>query len=203
MKQEIVIATKNKDKYLEIRLILKSLPYQLIFAGNDHHLPDIQETGDSLYQNALLKAKTTANILRKSCIADDTGFFVQALHGEPGIYAARYAGNNCSYEDNVQKLLQEMKGITDRRAFFSTVALFYDPVTETIIHQEGTVYGQIINEHRGKSGFGYDPIFIPQGHLLTYAEIPEAEKNLISHRYLAFHSLAKLLVKYNFQKSSG
>ena len=186
---EIVIATRNKNKYNEILKILSNKPYKLLFAGDYPYLPEIEETGDTLYENALIKAKNTAILLNKPCLSDDTGLFVESLNGEPGINAAIYAGKSCSYEDNVNKLLNELDGSENRKAYFQTVCVLYNPIKDEIIHSIGTLFGNIIKKKRGLNGFGYDPIFIPDGYDITLAEMTDELKNMISHRYNAIRGL--------------
>ena len=187
--KEIVIATRNRHKYIEFLQVLSNTNYKFLFAGDYPELPEIEENGNTLYENALIKAKNTALLLNKPCIADDTGFFVKSLNDRPGIYAARYAGEGCTYKDNVQKVLKELKDFKDRTAYFCTVCVFYDPTFNNIIKGEGKVFGTLLHEPRGKNGFGYDPIFIPDGYEKTYAEMTDEEKNIMSHRYLAIKDL--------------
>ena len=190
--KEIVIATRNRHKFDEIVQILSGIEETtFLFAGDFPALPEIDETGDTLLENAIIKAKATAELLQRPCIADDTGFFVEALNGEPGIYAARYAGENCSYSDNVDKLLKNMKDKTNRTAYFLTVSVLYCPIKGLIAASEGKVTGKLTTERQGISGFGYDPIFIPNDQLQnkTYAQMDDTEKNNISHRYLSIKGL--------------
>jgi len=192
---EIVVATRNIDKYNEIVQIMSDSEANFIFAGSLSNLPEILEDCESLYDNALKKAKLTADITGKSCLADDTGFFVRALNNKPGIYAARYAGENCSYEDNVNKLLSEMKNKTDSYAYFQTITVYYNPNNDVIISGDGILEGHIITEKRGFYGFGYDPIFIPLSHTKTLAEMKDHEKCELSHRYKSLDNLSKNLKK--------
>jgi XTP/dITP diphosphohydrolase len=209
---QIVIATRNKHKFEEITAILSDLNCQFIFAGDIPDLPEIEETGNSLLENAILKAENTAKLTNKPCIADDTGFFVQCLNGQPGLFSARYAGENCSYEDNLNKILNEIKNSKsykkNQTAYFKTVAVLVPFKTEggascdackggsSNLVSEGTVEGKIIDTRRGKEGFGYDPIFIPNGSNKTYAEMTDEEKNLLSHRYIAFKGLKEKIKIY-------
>ena len=187
--KEIIIATRNKHKYLEFIEVLANQDFKFLFAGDYPELPEIEENGDTLYENALIKAKNTALLLNKPCLADDTGFFVKSLNDRPGIYAARYAGDGCTYLDNVQKVLAELKDFEDRSAYFCTVCVLYDPIDESITIGEGKVYGTLLHEPHGVNGFGYDPIFVPDGYDKTYAEMTDEEKNVMSHRYLAIKDL--------------
>ena len=194
--EHIVIATRNRHKFEEIVEILEEecgeflIPNSelrtpnsyFIFAGDIADLPEVEEDGDSLYENALKKAKEVAEYTGVACLADDTGFFVRALNGEPGINAAIYAGKGCTYDDNVNKLLSMMQGKEDNYAYFQTVCVYYDPTAKTIIATEGILEGHIISDKRGKNGFGYDPVFVPLGSEKTLSEMSEVEKNKISHR---------------------
>jgi len=190
--KEIVIATRNRHKFDEIREILTGLNCKLLFAGDYPDIPEVEEDSNLLLVNALDKAKEVAKYIGKPCIADDTGLFVRYLGNRPGAFAARYAGPGCSYEDNVNKLLDELTGITDRHAIFVTMSVYYDPVKNIIDTAEGIVEGEIVDQRRGEGGFGYDPIFKPAGQDLTYAQMTDEVKNKLSHRYL---SLQKLIEK--------
>jgi len=191
---ELVIATHNKHKLAEIKplipahVILRSLDEVGIFE-------DIPETADTLEGNALQKVQYVLNKIHKDCFADDSGLEVDALDGRPGVYSARYAGEGCSYADNNRKLLEELKGITNRRACFRTVICLFFNGKE--YYFEGRVEGSIITGLRGTEGFGYDPVFIPAGHTLTYAEMGFEEKNSLSHRAEAVKKLREFLKKHH------
>ncbi|MCK9330897.1 MAG: RdgB/HAM1 family non-canonical purine NTP pyrophosphatase [Candidatus Cloacimonetes bacterium] len=193
---KLVIATRNKNKYLELKEILKDLDCELIFAGDYPNLPEIEEDAETLLENASKKAVETAILLNLPCMADDTGFFVRSLNNEPGVSAARYAGENCSYEDNVNKLLLELKDKEDRYACFKTISILAHPIKGVIDYAVGEMCGNIISEKRGVSGFGYDPVFIPDGYDITYSEMPDTLKNQISHRAIAFQKLIPILRKF-------
>ncbi len=189
---EIVFATHNLHKTEEVRAIL----------GQEYHIlnlpelgcPDIPETADTLKGNALQKAQYVVNHYHCNCFADDTGLEVEALGNQPGVYSARYAGEGCSYQDNVRKLLAEMRGMTNRKACFKTVvALILDGKQYFF---EGRVDGIILPEQRGTDGFGYDPVFLPDGHDKTFAEMDAATKNSISHRGRAIRQLATFLLEH-------
>ncbi len=154
---------------------------------------EIIEDGDTLEANALIKAKAGYAHCGIPTIADDTGLAVDALNGAPGVYAARYAGENVTYDDNVQKMLNEMRDVSEdqRQAQFKTAAIFYDG-TETVIGR-GEVPGLITTERQGDSGFGYDPIFYVPEKQKTYAQMNLEEKNLLSHRKRAFAHLIEQL----------
>ena len=191
---EIVFATHNLHKTEEVRAILG--PKYTIRNLHELDCPDIPETADTLKGNALQKAQYVVDHYHINCFADDTGLEVLALDGRPGVYSARYAGEGCSYQDNVLKLLGEMQGITDRRACFKTViALILDGKQYFF---EGRVDGIILPEQRGTDGFGYDPVFLPDGFDQTFAEMSPAAKNSISHRGRAIQQLKEFLL--NFEK---
>lgn len=186
---EIVFATHNQHKTEEVRAILGA-DYRILNLP-ELGCPDIPETADTLKGNALQKAQYVADHYGRNCFADDTGLEVLALDGRPGVYSARYAGEGCSYQDNVLKLLGEMQGVADRRACFKTVvALILNGETYFF---EGRVDGIILPEQRGTDGFGYDPVFLPDGYDQTFAEMSPATKNGISHRGRAIQQLAAFL----------
>ncbi|MBR3550532.1 MAG: RdgB/HAM1 family non-canonical purine NTP pyrophosphatase [Bacteroidales bacterium] len=186
---EIVFATHNQHKTEEGRAILGA-DYRILNLP-ELGCPDIPETADTLKGNALQKAQYVADHYGRNCFADDTGLEVLALDGRPGVYSARYAGEGCSYQDNVLKLLGEMQGAADRRACFKTVvALILNGETYFF---EGRVDGIILPEQRGTDGFGYDPVFLPDGYDQTFAEMSPATKNSISHRGRAIQQLAAFL----------
>jgi XTP/dITP diphosphohydrolase len=179
---ELIIATQNRHKIEEIRPLIPS-NIELISLDKFNHFGEIPETGFTLTENALQKARFIHDKFGKNCFADDTGLEIDALNGRPGVYSARYAGEHCSPSDNVKKVLLEMNGTLNRKARFKTViALIYN--NEEFFF-EGNVEGEILSTIQGEGGFGYDPIFLPEGHFLSFAEMPLAMKNTISHRALA------------------
>ena len=183
---KLVFATNNKHKLEEMRAILGGKVELLSLADIDCH-DDIPETADTLEGNALIKARHIYEKYALACFADDTGLEVDALGGAPGVYSARYAGENNDSEANMQKLLQNLTGKSDRRAQFRTViALIIDG--EEILF-DGIVKGVITDKKMGDSGFGYDPIFIPEGYNESFAQMGSEEKNSISHRYRATKKL--------------
>lgn len=185
-----VLATANPDKAEEIAAILADVE----LVPRPPHVPEVEETGDTLTENAITKAMALVNATGEAAIADDTGLEVEALGGAPGVRSARYAGEHATYVDNVAKLLQELDGVTDRRARFRTaaVAQFADGGQ---INISGSVGGVIATEPRGANGFGYDAVFIPdEGDGRTFAEMTAEEKHALSHRGRAFRGLAALLV---------
>ncbi len=189
--QSIVFASNNKHKLDEVTDILKSR-YKVVSLAEIGCFDDIPETSDTLEGNALLKARHVFEKYQMDCFADDTGLEVEALSGRPGVYSARYAGEGCSYEDNVKKLLAEMEGITNRRARFRTVIALI--AGNQVRYFDGVINGFISTEKKGSSGFGYDPVFVPDGYSQTFAEMTAGLKNTISHRALAVSNLAKALL---------
>ena len=192
----IVLATHNQDKKIELQDALFEFPVTILSLHDFPHIGEIEETGETLLENSMLKAKTVHNIAKLPAIADDTGLEVDALAGAPGIYSARYAGGDVTYSDNVNKLLNEMKGISSRNrgAQFRTVISFIDGERE--LWTEGIIKGEIGEMPVGNSGFGYDPIFFIPELNKTFAELSTEEKNKISHRGLAMKKLCILLKEY-------
>ncbi len=191
----LVLASANPDNSAEIATILGSTG-ALELLPRPAQVPDVAETGETLLDNARLKAVALATATGEAAVADDTGLEVDALGGAPGVYSARYAGEEASYADNVRKLLAELAaldGPTDRRARFKTVAFVTFPDGDEVWAQ-GTVEGTIATEQRGSGGFGYDPIFVPdEGDGRTFAQMTAAEKHAVSHRGRAFRALAAAL----------
>ncbi|MCF7741023.1 MAG: XTP/dITP diphosphatase [Candidatus Marinimicrobia bacterium] len=190
---KIVIASGNKDKIAEIKSIFKESDFTFLTLDDFSDCPEVIEDGNNLFENALKKAKEISEFTGLPAISDDTGLEVDALDGRPGVYSARYAGENATYSDNVDKLLSEMNGIPaqQRTARFRTVCVFFNG--ENIVHAEGKVEGQIITERRGDKGFGYDPVFYIEEQDKTFAELDKDEKNEISHRGKALKNLHELL----------
>lgn len=186
----LIFATNNQHKLQEIRQILKQ-KIQIKGLKDIGFQGEIPETNPTLEGNALQKARYIHERYHTNCMADDTGLEIEALNGKPGVYSARYAGENCSYEDNMQKVLLEMKGKTNRNAKFRTVIALILDNREYLF--DGEISGIITTEKHGTKGFGYDPIFLPDGESLTFAELPPERKNEISHRGLATGKLVKFL----------
>ena len=187
---ELVFATNNAHKLSEVRAIAGAR-FSIISLKELGCFDEIPETGDTLKENALQKAKYIHNKFQCNCFADDTGLEIEALDGRPGVYSARYAGEHCSFQDNIQKVLCELYGIANRKACFKTViALILDGNNYFF---EGAIEGEIIENEKGTKGFGYDPIFRPLSYDKTFAEMTEAEKNSISHRALATKKLNDFL----------
>jgi XTP/dITP diphosphohydrolase len=189
MKMKIVLATHNTDKCLEMTAILGERPIQLLSLEDFPDIGEIVEDGSSIEENALIKARTVYSLTGFPSCADDTALEVDALNGKPGIYSARYAGENCSYSDNIHKLLQKMKNIpADRRkAQFKTVIAFVGKSVELV--SESVVEGMITTKPKGVGGFGYDPVFYVLENNKTYSEMTMTEKNQISHRAKASNNM--------------
>ena len=191
--KEIVIATHNPDKKKEIMIALRELGVNILSLDSFPEIGEIEETGSTLLENSLIKARTVSAVTGKPAIADDTGLEVDALNGAPGIYSARYAGINVSYEDNVRKLLSEMSkfDMDSRTARFRTVVSFHSSNEE--LWTEGVIEGSITMNAIGKGGFGYDPVFRLRKTGKTFAEMTRKEKNRISHRGVALDKMCQLL----------
>jgi len=189
----LVFASANPDKIVEIRDILRETLPDLDLRPRPAEVAEVEETGDTLEDNARLKAAAVSAAAGLPAVADDTGLEVRALGGAPGVGTARYAGPGATYAGNVAKLLAAMDGVTDRAARFRTVALVRWPDGREAV-AEGWVDGQIATAARGDAGFGYDPVFEPDGGGgLTFAELGLTRKQTLSHRARAFRALAALL----------
>lgn len=188
--QKIVFATNNNHKLKEARALIGHL-FEILSLKDidcDHDLP---ETNPTIEQNAMQKAVYIYEKFGMNCFADDTGLEVEVLGGRPGVYSARYSGAQASAEANMRKLLTEMKDETNRRARFKTVIALI--INDERISFEGIVYGRIATEEIGNSGFGYDPVFIPENNELSFAQMTATEKNKISHRAIAVEKLKEYL----------
>lgn len=190
---QIVFATNNQNKLREINHILGD-SFQLLSLRDFKIEDDIPENEPTLEGNALHKARYIYRIVKMDVFADDTGLEIDALKGEPGVHSARFAGEDKDSNANIDKVLALLGTETDRRARFRTVIALVIDGKEFLF--EGTAQGKIINEKRGNEGFGYDPVFIPEGNDRTFAEMPLSEKNMISHRARAFEKLRKFLLSY-------
>ncbi|MCZ8373217.1 non-canonical purine NTP diphosphatase [Phocaeicola sp. KGMB11183] len=189
--RKLVFATNNAHKLEEIRAILGD-KVEVLSLKDIQCDVDIPETADTLEGNAVLKAEYIYRHYGLDCFADDTGLEVEALNGAPGVYSARYAGGEGhDSEANMRKLLAEMEGKTNRKAQFRTAICLIEGGAEHLF--EGVVKGEIIEEKRGASGFGYDPVFMPEGYTETFAEMGSEEKNRISHRARAVQALCAYL----------
>jgi XTP/dITP diphosphohydrolase len=188
--QEILFATNNQHKLREVREILGA-EYTVLSLKDVKIDVEIPETQETLEGNAAQKAWFIFEKTGMNCFADDTGLEIESLDGRPGVYSARYAGEGCSFEDNVQKVLLEMAGLENRKAWFRTVVcLIYDKKEYLF---EGRVDGIITTHKEGEGGFGYDPVFRPDGHKQSFAAMPPYLKNGISHRGRAITKMAKWL----------
>ena len=190
MKKKLVVATNNAHKLEEISAILGD-EMELFSLKDINCHADIPETADTLEGNARQKALYIYENYGMDCFADDTGLEVDALNGAPGVFSARYAGDGHDSEANMQKLLKELEGKENRKAQFRTAICLIIEGKEYLF--EGIVKGAIIEEKRGGAGFGYDPIFVPEGHDQTFAELGNDIKNTISHRARAVEKLCKFL----------
>jgi len=192
-KQSIVIATHNLDKLTEMQTVLRGLDIPLLTLSDFPEIDSIEETGTTLEENSLIKARTVYKITKLPVIADDTGLEVDALNGDPGVFTGRYAGENATYKQNIDKLLLALQEVPNekRTARFRTVVSFIDDTKE--LQTEGLVQGIITEDPKGNKGFGYDPVFFIPDLNKTFAELEEEEKNKISHRGLALQNLRKLL----------
>ena len=192
MTLRFVLATANPDKAAEIAAILRDAGAPIELVPRDESFPEVEETGTTLEDNARLKAVTIAEHSNQPSIADDTGLEVDALDGAPGVRSARFAGDDATYADNVNLLLEQLTDVPDhaRTARFATVAIAHWPDGREV-SAIGTVEGSITLEPRGSHGFGYDPVFVPnEGDGRTFAEMSPSEKDACSHRGRAFRTLA-------------
>lgn len=187
---KIVFASNNPNKVKEIQMVLPDT-IQLVSLADIGCTDDIPETADTLEGNAVLKANYVTEKYGLNCFADDTGLEIDALQGEPGVYSARYAGEQKSAEDNMAKVLQNLAEVTDRSAQFKTVIALNLDGQQLLF--TGLVKGQITTEKKGTNGFGYDPIFQAEGHDKTFAELTPLEKASCSHRARAVAQLVKFL----------
>ncbi len=192
--RDIIFATNNVHKLKEMREIMGD-GWNVLGLSDIGYEGDLPETADTLHGNALMKAREVKKIYGTDCFADDTGLMVDALNGEPGVYSARYAGNGHDSEANMARLISRMKGKTERSARFMTVIALVEGDFEFFF--EGVVEGEIATERRGKGGFGYDPVFRPEGSNLTFAEMTDKQKNAVSHRGRATRLLVEHLKKNN------
>jgi XTP/dITP diphosphohydrolase len=193
---EFVIATRNRDKMVEIREIFDGFPFLLHDLASFPSAPEVEETGETLEENARLKAESASDSTGLIALADDSGLFVEALDGKPGVFSSRFAGEGATYTDNNRKLIDMMVGLPheERKASFVCVVavVFGDKSCEFF---RGEVPGHITTELHGAEGFGYDPVFFYPPAGKTFAELSRTEKNRISHRYLAFSAARGYLEK--------
>jgi XTP/dITP diphosphohydrolase len=190
MRPLLYLATQNKHKVEELSALLKH-HFEVRDLSTLLLTEEIPETGNTLVENSLQKARFIAEKFQVTCLADDSGLEVEVLGGAPGVYSARYAGEPKDDQRNLQLLLKNLSGITNRRARFVTVLTYYYNGAYTSF--EGEIQGNIVEVARGTNGFGYDPIFQPENETRTFAEMSLAEKNLIAHRARALEKLIKYL----------
>lgn len=194
MINKLVIATANKHKLIEIQNIFKDSAKEILPMPSD--IGEIIEDGNSFIENSLIKAKAVYNHTKLPSLADDSGICINALNGEPGIYSARYGGENLGYKEKMQMILDKLKNKNDRTAYFitSAVCVLDD---NYYIALEGIVNGVIVESPKGFDGFGYDPIFKPNGYYITYAEMTLEQKNSMSHRAIAMNKMKEILYTIN------
>ncbi|HLE31963.1 MAG TPA: RdgB/HAM1 family non-canonical purine NTP pyrophosphatase [Bacteroidota bacterium] len=193
--KQLVLATNNEHKIREIRSLLKALPLELLTLRDIPNFPPLVEDGETFQDNALRKAVTVFQHANLPALADDSGLEVFYLNMEPGVYSARYSGPNATDAQNNEKLLQAMRGVAPRRrrAQFRSVIAFVDKGVKELT--EGIFSGTLAESPRGSNGFGYDPLFIPDGMTITSAELTDEEKNAISHRGQSLRKMIEVLRK--------
>jgi len=191
----LLLATRNKDKVIEIKDILKDMDIEIVSASQFPNMPDVVEDKDTIKGNSIKKATECAKYSNLLTIADDTGLFVDVLDGKPGVNTARFAGENCSYKDNRDKMLEEIKGKSNRKAQFRTVCALVSP-DGLIATTEGIVEGEITEEEFGENGFGYDAIFKADETGRTFGEMTQTEKEKISHRSRALKEMIPIINNY-------
>ncbi len=190
---KIIFATQNKGKLKEVKHIFRDFNVELISLNELENVPEIVESGDTFEENAKIKADIIFNKFNMPVISDDSGIVVDQLDGRPGVYSARYAGEDATDEENNEKLLCELKNFPQpHTAKFVCSAVYFDG--EKFLTAYGEVKGRIIKSPRGKNGFGYDPLFMPDGYDRTSGELELDEKNKISHRAKAFNKLKTLII---------
>ena len=193
-KFELVFATQNEGKYNEVKKLIPSV-ISLLSLDDLNFCGEIEETGKTLKQNAKIKSDFIYKNYNTNCFADDSGLEIDSLKGLPGVYSARFAGNNCKSQDNIEKVWRLLAGYKNTNAKLKSV--FSLNINGKTFFFEGKIEGKIIFDQRGQNGFGYDSIFIPNGHKKTFAELDLIEKNKISHRSKALKKLIIFLDKKN------
>ncbi|WP_421921168.1 non-canonical purine NTP diphosphatase [Marinifilum sp.] len=191
---KLVFATNNQNKMKELQLLLGE-KVELLSLADINCNEEIPEDYETLEENATQKAEYIYKKYNVNCFADDTGLEIKSLNGEPGVYSARYAGEDKDATANMKKALEKLEGEKDRSARFRTVISLF--LNDNEYQFEGIVNGNILDSQRGKDGFGYDPIFEPEGYSVSFAEMEVSEKNRISHRGLAVQKLVQFLLEYN------
>jgi len=194
---ELIVATRNQDKLKEIKILLKGLPIKVVSLSNFEHVPEVKEDGATLEANAKKKAVCVSRFLKKLAVADDSGLEVPSLGNRPGVYSARFSGKGATYKTNNEKLLNLLKGapLSKRRASFRCAIAIADK-GKIVGAAEGRCSGRIGFEPKGRTGFGYDPLFIPNGYKKTFAQLGIAKKNKISHRSRALVQAKKIIKRY-------
>jgi len=194
---ELVVATRNEDKLREIKALLKGLPVNVFSLNSFEGVPDVIEDGSTLEENARKKAVQISRFLKKFAVADDSGLEVEFLNGDPGVYSARFSGKGATYKSNNEKLLRLLKDVppAKRKACFKCVIAVADK-GRIIGIAEGGCSGKIGFESKGDNGFGYDPVFIPDGYKKTFAQMGAVQKNKISHRSKALSKAKNIISKY-------
>lgn len=194
---ELVVASRNKDKLREIKALLKGLPVEVFSLDSFKNAPNVIEDGRTLEENARKKAVQISRFLKRFVVADDSGLEVEYLDGQPGVYSARFSGKGATYRSNNEKLLRLLKDIplSKRKACFRSVIAIADK-GKVIGIGEGRCRGKIGFNSKGDNGFGYDPLFIPNGYKKTFAQMSASQKNKISHRSIALVKAKKIISKY-------
>jgi len=194
--RELIVASRNSHKLEEIKALLKGVPFSISSLEKYPDVPEIEETGTTYEENALLKAVQVSKLTGCWALGDDTGLEVEAIDGQPGVYSARFAGEGVTFKENNDKLLLLLKDVPEekRKATFYCVMALAEPRGKTRV-VEGKVHGRIAKEYRGEQGFGYDPLFILSELNKTFAEISPAEKNKTSHRARALEKVREILLK--------
>lgn len=190
--KKVALSTDNKNKVKEIFAILGKYDFEIITKSELGVTEEFEEIYNTLEENAHLKASELKKYCNEAVLADDTGLFVNALNGEPGVFSARYAGEEHDDKKNREKLLKNLEGKFDRSAYFKTVIVFIDENNREFVAR-GILKGNITEDERGENGFGYDKIFVPEGYTKTLAELSSEEKNHISHRKMALENLELIL----------
>ena len=188
--EQLLFVTHNAHKSEEVKAIVGN-NFEVVNLSEINFHEEIPETGNTFKANALQKAKYLHDRVGCNCFADDTGLEVEALNGEPGVYSARYAGEPSNSQRNIEKLLENLKGVENRKAQFTTVIAVI--LNDKTYFFEGAVHGKIIDNQRGEGGFGYDSVFVPDGYDKTFAELPAEVKNSISHRAVAMQRFKEFI----------
>jgi XTP/dITP diphosphohydrolase len=198
MVRKLVLASRNKGKILEIRELLRELPLIIVGLEGYPDAPEVEETGVTFFDNAIIKARAFGAYTGELTLADDSGLEVDYLNGAPGVFSARYGEKGWSDRQRYQFLLKELEGVPDRlrTARFRCVVALFDPLTGAIKSSEGAVEGVIAGQPRGENGFGYDPVFYLPEYDQTMAELPEGKKNQLSHRARAIESITPKLRRF-------